>query len=59
MGDGTSVSTLSVDTSNNGSSAATVSPTFLNQRVMVPSVTVSPSCGRMTSAMRSCSFVTR
>jgi hypothetical protein len=36
-----------------------VSPTFLNQRVMVPSVTVSPSCGRMTSAMRSCSFVTR
>ena len=51
MGDGTSVSTLSVLTSNNGSSAATVSPTFLNQRVMVPSVTVSPSCGSVTSAM--------
>ena len=51
IGDGTSVSTLSVDTSNKGSSSATVSPTFLNHRVMVPSVTVSPSCGRVTSAM--------
>ena len=50
-GDGTSVSTLSVDTSNNGSSAATVSPTFLNHRVMVPSVTVSPNCGSVTSAI--------
>ena len=50
-GDGTSVSTLSVDTSNKGSSSATESPTFLNHRVMVPSVTVSPSCGRVTSAM--------
>ena len=51
IGDGTSVSTLSVDTSKSGSSARTVSPTFLNQRVIVPSVTVSPSCGRVTSAM--------
>ncbi|CAB4965090.1 unannotated protein [freshwater metagenome] len=51
IGEGTSVSTLSVDTSNSGSSAATVSPTFLNQRVMVPSVTVSPSCGSVISAM--------
>ncbi len=35
-GDGTSVSTLSVDTSNyNGSSAATVLPMFLNQRAIV------------------------
>ena len=51
IGEGTSVSTLSVDTSNNGSSAFTVSPTFLNQRVIVPSVTVSPSCGSTTSAM--------
>lgn len=50
-GDGTSVSTLSVDTSNNGSSAETVSPTFLNHRVIVPSVTVSPSWGRVMSAM--------
>ena len=50
-GDGTSVSTLSVDTSNSGSSAATVSPIFLKKRVMVPSVTVSPSCGSVISAM--------
>jgi hypothetical protein len=28
-----------------------VSPTFLNQRVIVPSVTVSPSWGRVMSAM--------
>jgi hypothetical protein len=42
-GEGTSVSTLSVDTSNNGSSSATVSPTLLNHCVIVPSVTVSPS----------------
>ena len=53
IGDGTSVSTLSVDTSKSGSSAATESPTFLNHRVMVPSVTVSPSCGRITSATAS------
>jgi hypothetical protein len=50
-GEGTSVSTLSVETSNKGSSAETVSPTFLNHRVIVPSVTVSPSCGRVMSAM--------
>ena len=43
IGDGTSVSTLSVETSKSGSSSATVSPTFLNHFVMVPSVTVSPS----------------
>ena len=52
MGEGTSVSTLSVDTSNNGSSAATASPTALNQRVMVPSVTVSPNWGKVISAIR-------
>jgi hypothetical protein len=51
IGDGTSVSTLSVETSNSGSSAATVSPTFLNHLVIVPSVTVSPSCGSVMSAM--------
>src|SRR3954452_7173833 len=51
IGDGTSVSTLSVLTSNSGSSADTLSPTFLNHRVLVPSVTVSPSCGNVTSAM--------
>jgi hypothetical protein len=30
-----------------------VSPTCLNQRVIVPSVTVSPSCGIVTSTMGS------
>ena len=48
-GDGTSESTLSVDTSNKGSSRATWSPTALYHLVMVPSVTVSPSCGMVTS----------
>ena len=56
IGEGTSVSTLSVLTSNSGSSAATWSPTFLNQRVIVPSVTVSPSWGRVTSAMSASPF---
>ena len=51
IGDGTSVSTLSVDTSNRASSTSTVSPTFLNQRVIVPSVTVSPNWGMVTSAI--------
>src|SRR5579875_2321649 len=49
-GDGTSESTLSVDTSKMTSSSATLSPTDLSQRVMVPSVTVSPSCGITMSA---------
>ena len=44
-GEGISVSTLSVDTSSNGSSALTESPTCLSQRVTVPSVTLSPNCG--------------
>ena len=44
-GEGISVSTLSVDTSSNGSSAVTVSPTAFSQRVTVPSVTLSPSWG--------------
>ena len=48
---GTSVSTLSVDTSNSGSSSATDSPTCLNQRVIVPSVTDSPSWGITISAI--------
>src|SRR5664280_3219510 len=48
-GDGTSESTLSVDTSNRGSSLATVSPTAFSHVVMVPSVTVSPSWGIVTS----------
>ena len=43
------MSTLSVEISTNASSAPTLSPTFFNQRVMVPSVTDSPSCGKTTS----------
>ncbi len=50
-GEGTSESTLSVDTSNSTSSMATGSPTCLNHLVMVPSVTVSPSWGMVTSAI--------
>src|SRR5205823_3674442 len=49
VGDGTSESTLSVETSNNGSSASTRSPICFSQRVIVPSVTVSPSWGMFTS----------
>ena len=48
-GDGISVSTLSVETSSSGSSTSTVSPTALSQRVTVPSVTLSPRAGRVTS----------
>ena len=44
-GDGTSVSTLSVEISTSGSSSAMRSPTCFIQRSTVPSVTVSPSCG--------------
>src|SRR5205085_1788541 len=50
-GDGTSESTLSVETSNRGSSSLTSSPTDLNHLVMVPSVTVSPSWGMVMSAI--------
>ncbi len=52
-GQGTSESTLSVDTSKSGSSSATLSPTCLNHWVMVPSVTVSPSWGISMSAISS------
>jgi hypothetical protein len=47
-GDGISVSTLSVETSNKGSSTSTVSPSCFNHRVTVPSVTLSPSAGIWT-----------
>lgn len=47
-GAGISVSTLSVETSSNGSSASTRSPSAFSQRVTVPSVTLSPSAGRVT-----------
>ena len=42
------MSTLSVETSTSGSSTSTLSPTFLSQRVTVPSVTDSPSSGIST-----------
>jgi hypothetical protein len=51
-GDGTSVSTLSVLTSNSDSSFSTRSPTFFRQATTVPSFTVSPSCGMTTSISR-------
>ena len=47
-GDGTSVSTLSVEISSKTSSSAIVSPGCLAQLRMVPSVTVSPSWGIVT-----------
>src|SRR5690606_37965836 len=50
-GDGTSVSTLSVETSSKGSSTSILSPTFFNQRVTVPSVTLSPSAGSTTDSL--------
>jgi hypothetical protein len=57
-GDGISVSTLSVEISTSTSSSATVSPMFLAHERMVPSVTVSPSCGIVTVRdIGSCSFV--
>ena len=46
---GISESTLSVDTSKSGSSKATVSPVCLSQLPTVPSVTVSPSLGMVTT----------
>ena len=48
-GEGISVSTLSVETSSSASSTATLSPTFFNQRVTVPSVTDSPRAGIVTT----------
>src|SRR5581483_6113908 len=50
-GAGTSMVTLSVSSSTNGSSTATASPAFLNQRPMVASVTDSPRVGTRISVM--------
>src|SRR3954454_12515594 len=50
-GAGTSIVTLSVSSSTNGSSTATESPAFLNQRPIVASVTDSPSVGTRISVM--------
>ena len=48
-GDGTSVSTLSVEISSSVSSASTRSPTSLSHLVIVPSETETPICGITTS----------
>src|SRR5438445_9946739 len=50
-GAGTSMVTLSVSSSTSGSSTATGSPAFLNQRPMVASVTDSPSVGTRISVI--------
>src|SRR5437899_10483914 len=50
-GAGTSMVTLSVSSSTSGSSTATGSPAFLNQRPMVASVTDSPRVGTRISVM--------
>ena len=50
---GTSESTLSVDTSNSGSSNSTSSPTCLNTLPITPSVTDSPNLGRVTTHVSS------
>ena len=47
-GEGTSALTLSVMTSTMGSYFVTWSPTCLSQRPIVPSATLSPSCGIVT-----------
>src|SRR2546430_14922291 len=56
-GAGTSIVTLSVSSSTNGSSTATGSPGCLNHLPMVASVTDSPSAGTRISAMLHPSYV--
>jgi hypothetical protein len=48
VGEGISVSTLSVETSSSASSASTRSPSFFSHRVTVPSETLSPRRGMVT-----------
>jgi hypothetical protein len=50
-GDGISVSTLSVEISNSGSSRSTRSPGFFNHFVKVPSTILSPIWGITTSVI--------
>ena len=50
---GISVSTLSVEISNSGSSRSTLSPGFFSQRVSVPSTILSPIWGITTSVIGS------
>ena len=47
--EGTSIETLSVSISNRLSPGFTASPADLNHLVILPSATVSPSCGIRTS----------
>src|SRR5215212_6285185 len=58
-GDGSSALILSVSTSARGSSISTSSPSALSQRVMVPSVTLSPSCGIVTGFAKAPPLVAR
>src|ERR1044072_4651918 len=58
-GAGISVSTLSVEISNNGASRSTRSPGFLSHLVSVPSTMLSPIWGITTSVMSVLSFVGR
>ena len=51
--DGTSIDTLSVSISNRLSPGLTVAPAATNHLVILPSATVSPSCGISTSMARS------
>ena len=53
LGDGISVSTLSVEISNSGSSRSTRCPTALYHLVTVPSAMLSPIWGMMTSVAMS------
>src|ERR1017187_4412335 len=55
-GEGISVSTLSVEISNNGSSRSTRSPRFLSHLVSVPSTMLSPIWGITTSVISVLSF---
>src|SRR6266849_3235387 len=48
-GDGISVSTLSVEISTNAWSSTTMSPSLTSHFVIVPSTTLSPICGIVTS----------
>ena len=54
---GTSVSTLSVATSNTDSSASMESPSFLSQVRMVPSMILSPILGMSISTLAMLIFV--
>src|ERR1700690_2610707 len=53
-GAGTSTVTLSVSSSSKGSSRLTASPSFLNQRATVASVTDSPMAGTLISMVMAC-----